>query len=216
MTPYIACDLDGCVYPFVTEFRTLASTYTDALITHDSWIDFAQWRFYEDWDKDEQWFRDRYSEWFQQGYLLRDGEPISRLHDKVMDHMEVHWITHREIDDVPPAAVRATTQRWLERNGFPGVLHLATKDRRKADIITELESSGRHCIGVIEDHPGNCAEMARAAGCMGVVINRPYNMNVDPDHAFLKRAMSVLAASAAIWHTYMADYALTTDDVWSM
>lgn len=217
MIPYIACDIDGCVYPFTREFRMLANHayYLESehrpTLTFDDEVDFAIWKFYETWGMDTEWFRQRYSEWFQDGNLLDLSAPLDHLPDEVVNDssVEIHWITHRQIDGVTPTHVRAVTENWLARNGFKGALHLATSEHRKPDIITDLHTSGRRCIGVIEDHPGNCMEMSEAGECMGVLIDQPYNQQLTAEQSLkLRRARDVRRAAASIWHAYRSEKCL--------
>lgn len=205
--PYIACDIDGCVYPFVEQFTLLARIYADV----DVHTEAAKWEFYEDWGKDEDWFRARYSSWFQQGKLLTQGDPLSRVAKDVEDNIELHWVTHREIDGVSPTEVRIATEQWLSSRGFQGVVHLATAEHTKSGIIREIDATGRTCIGVIEDHPGSCLEMALSGGCLGVLVDQPYNRVLTAEErGHLKRAATFRDATAAIWHQYRSDFHLAS------
>lgn len=181
----VITDLDGVWYPFAQDFADFV----------DRPHEFPSWDFYKRWGLDTTEFLSLYADGYRQGRILHSGDPLvypgmirSAVGVWQRDGVELHVVTHRDIQGVNPAAVRATTEGWLDYHSLPYDHLSITGD--KGLYAKRLRDRGYDIVAVIEDKPENLYELIHAAECPGFLIDQPWNQGATMPGAARVRTFS--------------------------
>lgn len=212
--PAVILDIDGVIYNFSDEFDEYATS-----LGWDVSAGHPKWNFFEDYTHPDHpegmplhEFLRIYSEGYKAGAILHHYPPmdnltaIPELH-RLNSACDLHWVTHRDILDVPDENIHATTVRWFERWQIPW--DSLTVTSQKGNIAAEI-ASGQPVLAAVEDKPENLFDIVEATGCIGFLVDRPYNVDESTRLRMLHDNRLRRCANLGVFAQLMTEFARET------
>lgn len=163
----VGVEIDGCVYPLVEQFAKW--------LTRQGWdwrtlVPPTSHRFFEEWDLDEQTFREQFAKGIEEDFLFVEGDPlpgaVSALAVIAAAGHDVIVVADRNVVGVAEIA-RAATWRWIVEGLLPRVPLVGLLiDADKGSIDTDI---------FIVDSPSTWGALDAEGESLPIWLDRPWN-----------------------------------------